>query len=661
MTATDSDQLNGPLFWAGEQSPYPHANTSTRLFSAPHDFREEACQHGTYQTVSLLNYDLAQFKQWPLILDEALRLFQYGGRGTLIVGFSKSNLMSQFAFAAFLRRRKDFVFELINQTTETNDMLHYTIACTRETQKPTLSSFEFAIITDGRKPDAVNGFIRSVMAITGIDDIDWSIAICGPRDIATNITQSSERIRLIEQSDQHTEKGWITHKKNLIVESSRAENLLIAHDRYEIPSDFLNQMRTFGPDFSVLAPAQRDNQGRRFPDWVATNSQWLCTVSGQLQYGDYSPHLYVNGGVLISKRQTLLDTPWNTLLFWDQNEDIELTRRMTDAGITPRLARQVTLTVTHSRSGFLYDFVSRLPYDPHRYIVAHGGIEPTDVESGAFDVGQILNLCDQNPIRLAKKGLVTVQSDWHYEPHGLVLLQETTEIALDLGACVQRQLILQLKGQGSLREITVNGVAQTIPAPNQSDGSWQVEFDMESILKPHSRFVVLALTAARGTTLSTLGLIHTAVKLQYPLKQLALQPVLGQGWAQLETWGVWSVGSEASLSLPIDKNKNAKRAAIIELTLIAFSASPKEKKWVGVTCDTIPIKLLKISCKKPKRVRVRIPNALLQDTRTIKLSLLPVAPCSPEECGLSLDQRKLGVGLIAIDVKSTGFYPRRHS
>lgn len=640
------------IFWAGTQSLFPHAKLSTRLFSAADDFREAAFQHGVYHSVYLQEYDLAKFKQWPLILDEALRLFRYGARGTLVVQFSKSNLMSQFAFAAFLRRRKDFVFELLDQMITPNGMYYYEISCLRETFQPTLSSFEFAIITDGRKPDAVNRFIASVMAMTGIEHIDWSIAICGPRDIEQSVIHQTNRLRFIEQSDQHTEKGWITHKKNLIVQSSQAENLLIAHDRYELPATFLNRMLDFGSDFSVLAPAQRDAQGHRYPDWLATNEQWQCTVSGQLQYGDYSPHLYVNGGVIISKRRVLLETPWNTLLFWDQNEDIELTRRMTDAGITPRLARHVELIVTQARAGLLYDFVSRLPFDPNHYVTAHCGIDPTQLECGAFEVGETLNLCASDPMQLAKRGLVAATTDWGFQPDGLVLQQTSASLAIDIGLYMQRQLQLYLYGKQKIDAIMVNGVALEIKQHDEDNGSWRIQLDLEPILKQHSRFIVLNITGVEGMILTALGLTHAAVELNYPLSvQHGLPAVLRTGWAHPESWGVWSVDSKAILHLPVPVLNDARSGVTFEFTLIAFSGVQNEKKWVGIACDSVPIALIHVPCKKPARVRVCIPRALFQHTRTLKLSLTSIAPASPAEFGLSLDNRKLGVGLIAIDAK----------
>lgn len=643
------------VYWAGAHAPLPSCTVSSRILSPEGDFREEASQHGTHTAVCLVEPDLGQYKQWPLILDEALRLFRYGERGLLLIRFQKSTLMSQFAFAAFLQKRRDVSFELVAQDKDEEGALYYTLYCTRASEKPSLSTFEFALITDGRRPNQVQQFIESVLAIQNLHTLDWSIAICGPQSVEPHLSPCDGRLRFIEQSDKHAAKGWITHKKNLIVETSSAENLLIAHDRYAIPPMFIEQMRRFGADFSVIAPAQTDLSNRRFPDWMATNSQWLCTVSAQLQYGDYSPHLYVNGGIIISKRQVLLETPWNNLLFWDQCEDIELTRRMTDAGITPRLARQVAVTVIDSRPGFLYDFVSRLPFYPHHYVVAHGGLEPSQVASGAFEVGEVLNLSQQNGEKLAQKGLVAAHTDWSFDAHGLVSLHRTAELAIDVGMSLNGPLYLSLQGTGALDKITVNGQPLTaLPCNKKDKEPWHMKVNIAPLLSPNARFIVLSIVAVEQVSIMAIGLLQSDSTVQYPLRQSSkndsLCALLRHGWAMPEPWGIWSIGPEATLHLPIPEG--TKGDLLVRLTLIAYSAKKFERKWVGVACGSVPLKLLKVPAYRRARFKIRIPRALIQDTRVLKLSLLPACPTSPKTYGISSDDRLLGVGLIAVDAKS---------
>ena len=51
-----------------------------------------------------------------------------------------------------------------------------------------------------------------------------------------------------------------------------------------------------------------------------------------------------------------LEHPWDELLFWSQGEDVELTRRMQQAGIVPAYADSVSLEVIESRNGYIASF-----------------------------------------------------------------------------------------------------------------------------------------------------------------------------------------------------------------------------------------------------------------------------------------------------------------
>lgn len=644
----------GPkIFWAGFNPTLAVTTQSSRLFSPEDDFREEAIEHGQYTHVYLTDYDLAQYKQWPLILDEALRLFCYGATGLLHVRFSKTPLMSQFAFAAFLKRRRDFSFNLVQQYTDDQGMLHYEIDCLREARIPALDTFEFAMITDGRRPEAVMRFIDSVLALDDLDNVHWSIAICGPKEVESQLkVYQNERIRFVLQASEHTEKGWITYKKNQLISSATAENILVAHDRYQLPADFLLKMRAFGPDFSVVVPAQVDENGCRFPDWLATNSPWLCTVSAQLQYGDYSPHMYVNGGVIISKRAILLETPWNNLLCWDQNEDIEHSRRLTDAGVTPRLARQVRTTVIQYRPGLLYDFVARLPFDSSRYVVPYQTTEPAQHESGTYAMGTCLDLRSPQAMTLAKQGLVAMQNDWHFEPQGLRLRVDGAEIAVDMGYYSSQSGILCLQGQGDITAVTVNGTPFVYqPSLSSTVDNWSFDIDLESFLIARTRFIVLAVKG-QNVRLTHLMIGAKQSAWSYPLNQKNnnLAFALDAGWGEVENWGVWSVADQAKLKLSIPDEHHCR----LQLKLMAF-ATNQEKKWVGMAINGIPFKLLKIPSKRPKRFNLKIPKKLIKEARQIQLELVPMAPTVPSDIGVSADKRKLGVGLIAIDVKSPRF------
>ena len=97
------------------------------------------------------------------------------------------------------------------------------------------------------------------------------------------------RSGLIEQPDQFHDLGWITRKKNLVVQAASRENILIAHDRYTVPPDFLERMTDFGGDFDVIVPRQATVDGRPLPDWVMISDDLNWATPGWMEFGDLSP------------------------------------------------------------------------------------------------------------------------------------------------------------------------------------------------------------------------------------------------------------------------------------------------------------------------------------------------------------------------------------
>jgi len=503
---------DGLVFWAGMRRPSAGIHCSRALFDDTGDFRLAPCEHGRYRTVYLVEYDLGHHKQWPLIVDEALRLFEYGKQGTLFVRFSQSDLLSAFAFAAFLRRRSDFTFELAYQDAFESGTILYCIRCQREASQPGLSSMEFAVITDGKRPGAVAHFIASVAAIRGIDLIDWSIAVCGPAQADAKLAHTDGRIRYIEAPIAHAGQGWITRKKNLIVDTSHADNLLIAHDRYGLPTEFLEQLFEFGADFSVVVPRQVDRHGEPFPDWVTIGSQWTRTGAAMLEYGDYSPHGYVNGGVIIAKRQVLARTAWNELLFWGQYEDVELSRALAAAGVTPRLARSVQLRVTAARPGYTRDF-ERLPYLPQHYAVPRFGAHLTDKVAPEFAFGHSFAFGGRMTFeQMAEAGIVGARQDWTCSAAGLVLAERTARLAVTVPARGQRSAVLSVVipayADAPYLTIHANGTALQLRWLESAPGLRCARAQLDHVLGRHER--TLALTFSTDTDAVVLKALEVA-------------------------------------------------------------------------------------------------------------------------------------------------------
>jgi hypothetical protein len=644
---------SGPVFWAGKQAPVADFTVSTRIVDPDFDFREAASRHGKFSAVYLLEYDLGRIKQWPLIVDEALRLLKHGATSTLFVRFTQSQFLSIFGFAAFLRRRRDFTITLEFQEFDPDGTFVYALRCKRLSVQPTLSTIEFALITDGRRPDKVKRFVDSIAAVRGIDRIAWSVAICGPLAFGETLETLNGEVRFIKEPDQHTSKGWITRKKNLIVETSNAENLLIAHDRYEVPVDFLEQMFEFGADFSVLSPAQFDLQGKRFPDWVTLGSQWAWSIAGMLEYGDYSPHIYINGGVIISKREVLLETPWSDLLFWSQGEDVELTRSMAEKGVTPRLARNVRLRVTDARPGYTYEF-ARLPFRNDRYVLPGGCSDASEAPGSLMAVNAQVRLADRSPQDLASEGIFIAPGQWGLSAAGIVTLQDGAEFTMDTGAPLGHALfILMETAAAPAQEMTIriNGEVAAWKAEQYADAEGsRIAVSVDETLSQKVRMLTVSLDGSGPLPLTSLGLSMSDRKLDYPVHfgfdfPESLQAHL-YGWSNPEPWGIWSVGDKAALRLPLNKVGGGIRLAI---TAIGFTPKNMPRQTVGIACNGVPLGLFNLEPSgKPGEILVDIEKVVLQRNEEIILEFVPVTTSSPHDQGMSVDQRQLGLGLMSI-------------
>lgn len=651
-----------PAFWAGKKVPRAGLIGSSDLFDEDSDFRLPSVEHGRYHAVYLLEQDLGRYKQWPLILDEALRLFEYGKRGLLFVRFSQTDLLSGFAFAAFLRRRSDFVFTLAYQDESADGTISYGLHCEREAWEPALASIEFALITDGRRPDAVARFVASVAGVRGIDLIDWSIAICGPAATPDKPDLVHPRVRHVIAPVEHEQRGWITAKKNRIVASSHAETLLIAHDRYEVPPAFLEQLLEFGADFSVIVPAQCDANEAEFPDWVTIGSQWSRSGAAMLEYGDYSPHGYVNGGVIIAKRRVLAVTPWSELLFWGQYEDVELSRALVAQGVTARLARNVRLLVTTARPGYLQDF-ERMPYLPGHYPLPRYGASDVEQVVGEFALGDTVTF-DQtsSATSLSRVGIVVPRSQWACQPSGLVFLKRRATLTVNMPSRRHALLMLTIampayRGAMLLR-IKANGTPLRLRWSEGSDGRRSASASLEAALAVTAPSLTLEFTVdTDAVLLSALGVAALHVSgakspLGYARVNGTATGMFREGWGEPEPWGIWTVAPHAHIELPV-RDIATGRDVEVSVTATAYAREVGGEQLVGIACNGIALTCVSIPAQvAPVQFVVRIPRALIAHGPAITLSFTPAFPITPDAAGRGPDGRLLGFGLIALDVRA---------
>ncbi|MEN5363249.1 hypothetical protein [Brevundimonas intermedia] len=470
----------GQAYWAGSRPPLSTMSCSTALYDPEGDFRAPPILHQTFALVYVVERDLGRIKQWPLVLDEALRLLKPGG--ILRVRFSESALLSVFQFANFLQKWTGGALELISQARRVSDY-EFSVRLTHNVPRESrLTALAFAIVTDGRKPAAVRNFVDSVRKACAMCDTPYEILVCGPLSVTDDFGSDSD-VRVVKQPETFSEFGWISEKKNLLVDAATAPIIVITHDRYEVPEGFVEALEAFGADFDVLVPRQITTDGDPLPDWVTLSDELNWTTPAWMQHGDYHPYVYANGGAIIARTSLLRRVRWSPLLFWGQGEDVDLSRRLSDAGAVLRFSRNVTLVSAPTRAGFVEGF-ERLPWRDEFY--AQAAPTPGIVRRGPLGVDRAptppafteedIHLEDIGPEDVASFGFVFSRA-WRQSSEGMALdraAQGTSKwISFRLPDRGGGYSLYLERAFGSLSELVVNGVR--CEASGSQDGYIRVE------------------------------------------------------------------------------------------------------------------------------------------------------------------------------------------
>lgn len=165
-----------------------------------------------------------------------------------------------------------------------------------------------------------------------INSIDYEIIIVG-----ANKKCEDERIRNISfiNFDENIKPKWITKKKNIIIENAVYENIIIVHDYVVFDKDWYIGFQKFETEWDVCMCKVFNKDGIRWRDWIL----WWCGVApyrieykgemlppNRLLYDDYSfvnTEMYINGTVIIGKKEYLNKNKLDENLTWGQGEDCE--------------------------------------------------------------------------------------------------------------------------------------------------------------------------------------------------------------------------------------------------------------------------------------------------------------------------------------------------
>lgn len=417
----DKISSSNKIFWAGVNPPLPWFISSNQILDNEKDHRLPNHFHQTFEIVYLLEINLGDYKNWPLIIDESLRLLSPSG--LLLLRMTDTPLLSIYELKNFLNSWGNLSVYFDNSFLDGSRILGFKNLMTIKRQCE-LKTFSFGVITNGHKLENLKSFIDSVLNITTDESEQIEIIVCGPNNIENEIKNHCSTIKFINEPDAFKSIGWITKKKNMIVEACENENLIIAHDRYIFPDNFIKNFKIFGQDYSVLVCKQELENKTRIPDWVTIGSEWGWTTPGILKYGDWSNYTFINGGIIIAKSNVLKKSPWNELLFWNQAEDVELTRTLRQNGFIPRLARNILVYSLPMRKNFMEGF-EYIPYIKNKHVVPGSNFINPDHINHLVEINEQINFNQEHQPLLPYQGIY-IEKSWEYKNDGISLKPNTT-------------------------------------------------------------------------------------------------------------------------------------------------------------------------------------------------------------------------------------------
>ena len=166
----------------------------------------------------------------------------------------------------------------------------------------------------------IDGIIKSIKNQNNLKKEKFEIILVGPysdnvKSLLTNNIDINYYI-----FDESIRPGWITAKKNFIIQNSKFDNVCFLHDYIGLCEGWYDGYEQFGYDWDVCMNPVRMKNGLRHRDWF--------TQHRPLKFLDYSDNsktnqMYINGAYWCAKKNFMSQNPLNNNLIWGMGEDVE--------------------------------------------------------------------------------------------------------------------------------------------------------------------------------------------------------------------------------------------------------------------------------------------------------------------------------------------------
>lgn len=630
------------VLWVGTEPATPGWDVASSVLDARVGFRESPERHRTYDVVALLEADLGLNPGWAFVIDELIRLARPGG--LVVVRFTEH----QFEM--------HHLMNLVLSRVVSSELLSYRLGervialrTAADTASRSATSLTIGVITDGVRVNRLERLIASVDGLAqGSGHHAPSLLICGPDEIR-EIVGARRWASFITEETHPTRTGWITRKKNILIDATATDFLVLAHDRYWFPPDFVTRLEEFGADFDVMVPNQLTGLGFEYPVRVATRTPWRASEVVELSVDVYSDSIYVNGGIMVGATDLLRRVRYNELLSWGESEDVEFSRRLRAQGVVPRFAPAVSVFTDITREDQISAFVRP----------KSGSLGDETMDSSLYPVGAEVRLIDSLTGRRDAQG-VTLLGDWEGTSTDSVrpLNKGPARIALrpQVGAPSSSTERWTATFEGDFvreagnPEILVNGYR----AEDVKLGGTTLRFSFTSTVVAGQSLVFQFPAGWPGE-----GSFHS-VRASPERPTLAVPDTIdfigseipdlffASGWGQPEPWGRWTTAKRAILRLPVSPT-HRRRGLVLKVRARAIAAEEHPLQQVAVEVGGVALVIWSFRLRGTSSKRAVIPPRLLVGT-TVDVILDVGAPVRLADKTQGDDPRLLGAAISRVRI-----------
>jgi radical SAM superfamily enzyme YgiQ (UPF0313 family)/GT2 family glycosyltransferase len=234
----------------------------------------------------------------------------------------------------------------------------YTAETTSDKSSKDSSNFavSFCIITNGKRPEKL---LRELESIRALNIPRHEIQIAGELPPGT-IIDGFDYYPLPDAA----QNGRLGEMRNLLCDKAQYENLVVVDDDMIFHSDFYSGLIQNGPIFDILSVRLLNQDGTRYWDWATFGGPQGHYL---LEYDVTDPDVYVTGGICVIKKSVACKIRWDDIRGFYQQEDVDFSKRIKDAGYSISFCQYATVTHDDSRYTQFGNYVlEKEEFEKHR-------------------------------------------------------------------------------------------------------------------------------------------------------------------------------------------------------------------------------------------------------------------------------------------------------